>query len=115
MTDSPDRVDQIIADYLAAVDAGQAPDRAALLAAHPDLADELRAFFADADRVDRLAPPNETVAFHEASPAEERTLAPAAPADPAVGRVRYVGDYELLEEVARGGMGVVYRARQVSL
>jgi WD40 repeat protein len=96
----------VLAAFLQAVDAGQAPDRDELLRRHPEHADDLRRFFADQDRLDRAARP-----LREA--AEPHPLASPAPAVGAV--VSYFGDYELRGEIARGGMGVVYRARQVSL
>ena len=52
-----EQVNAILAAYLDAAAAGQAPDRDELLERHPELAAELAAFFADDDQARRLAHP----------------------------------------------------------
>jgi serine/threonine-protein kinase len=75
---------------------------------HPDLADELRALWVAVQLAEEFAP---------ARSAEPATLplAARAGAPPADALPRQFGEFTLLEEVGRGGMGVVYRARQASL
>jgi eukaryotic-like serine/threonine-protein kinase len=118
MPDAPDptrerRLQEAVAEYLEALEAGRAPDRRQWLERHPDLTPELESFLAGHDAVARVAGPFRAPVVAAEGPTLGVSEAPA-PAPP-LGSVRYFGDYELLEEVARGGMGVVYKARQVSL
>src|SRR5579884_3858574 len=96
------RLQEALVACLEAVEAGQAPDRADLLARYPECAAELDEFLAGREQVDRVAAPYREVA-----------AAGRAGDTPLPAGLRAFGDYELLEEIARGGMGVVYRARQV--
>ncbi len=105
------RLERILADYLHAVEAGAPPERADLIARHPDLAVDLALFFRNRDAMERMAQP-----LKQQLPALPETIGACETApDGSRNTLRYFGDYELIEEIARGGMGVVYRARQVSL
>ena len=52
---NPSRLDEIIAEYLAAFEADDPPNPADLIANYPEYADQLREFFADKQQIDDLA------------------------------------------------------------
>ena len=114
-----DRLDAVIAEYLQAAESGQTPDREAFLCKHADLADELAEFLDDREHFGQAASciVGAPAAFEDTRPHGGilSTGEPKSATTHAGSMPRRVGDYELLEEIARGGMGVVYRAEQLSL
>ncbi len=110
--DRDERLAQLLADLTEQLRQGHRPDLEAVTQQHPDLAAELRELWAAVLLTDGLArrdsDPQSTVDY--APPAASAECPPSASALP-----RRFGDYELLEEIGRGAMGVVYKARQHSL
>jgi serine/threonine-protein kinase len=112
------RLDAVIAEYLEAVDAGRRPDPQEWLSRFPELAGPLAHYFAEEGRLHGLLAPleDDKVTGWQGDKVKEGdstaslfTLSPCHPVT--LSSSGDFGDYELLEEVARGGMGVVYRAR----
>jgi tetratricopeptide (TPR) repeat protein len=100
--------------YLAEIEAGRPADPRGLLDRHPHLAGPLRACLEVMRLTDSLVGPADLERTGSTT-----TLGPDGagehPGPDGPARVRYFGDYLLIRELARGGMGVVHEARQLSL
>jgi hypothetical protein len=100
-----ERLADILDKYLTGLDRDGSPSAEDLIAQHPDLAELIRAcmgslnFLYQASATLRLPTPATHDAASEAAEEPEKRL----------------GDYTIVREIARGGMGIVYEARQVSL
>ena len=87
--------------FLARYRAGERPSIEELAAGHPELAGPIRKLLPALVRVERDLS------------VDEGSAIPVMPAVP--GAERRIGDYRILREIGRGGMGLVYEAEQISL
>jgi serine/threonine protein kinase len=106
------RLNAVIAKYLQAAESGRTPARQDFLERHWDLTDGLVSFFANEDCLKRIARLPAVLA--RAKPNQSPRIQSTGSLDDFPGRVA-LGEFELLNEIARGGMGVVYKARHKRL
>ncbi|HZY87893.1 MAG TPA: hypothetical protein VFE78_23870, partial [Gemmataceae bacterium] len=95
---SADCMARALEEYLAAAEAGAAPPREEFLARYPELAEDLDACLAALRFIGRAA---------EGARSVVADVAVMQATEQAPGQL---GDFRLIREVGRGGMGVVYEA-----
>jgi serine/threonine protein kinase len=95
------RVVQAVEEYLAALEAGCIPDRRDFLGRHPEIAGVLGECLESLEFVQNAAP--------------RLRGSGGVPTVPGEVLGTPLGDFRIVREIGRGGMGVVYEAEQVSL
>jgi serine/threonine-protein kinase len=99
-----DRVSELAEEFLARHRLGEKPSVETYAAAHPELADEIRRLFPALLMMEELKPRSgDATGSFDAAVVVRGT------------RLERLGDFRILREVGRGGMGVVYEAEQESL
>ena len=96
-------LDQLITKITEQFDTGQTIDLDAYLQQYPAYADQLRHIVPAIEAMQMLRQSS------DAKPANPMAVADEHPP------VRLLGDYRIVREIGRGGMGIVYEAEQVSL
>ncbi|HEV3417206.1 MAG TPA: serine/threonine-protein kinase, partial [Pirellulales bacterium] len=119
-TDDPlsdDPIDVLVAECVEARRAGRRSDCSSVIEQHPEVAAELSGFLDDYDRIDeQFAPLRKLLAGETPHAGEIPTVGSEGTAAAPVPKAGSTfGDYELLAEISRGGMGMVFKARQRSL
>ncbi|WP_088256289.1 serine/threonine-protein kinase [Fimbriiglobus ruber] len=92
-----------VKDYQAELEQGRRPDRGCYLSRHPELAAAITPYLDGLDW------------FHRGARNLTRSRPISARIETGLGGGDRVGDFEIVREIGRGGMGVVYDALQVSL
>jgi serine/threonine protein kinase len=101
-----DLVEVLVEEFLARQDRGEHPNIEEYETPHPELAEELRELLEAVAVVRDLKPSSRDATGSLAGPAAETPVGQPP---------EQVGDYRILREIGRGGMGVVYEAEQESL